>query len=44
MKIFDTVSIWGQDAPNTNLSKYGGHPNAEGCLALAKEFVEKKFF
>lgn len=44
VKIFDTVSIWGQDAPSTNLSKYGGHPNAEGCLALAKEFVEKKFF
>jgi lysophospholipase L1-like esterase len=44
VKIFDTVSIWGQEAPNTNLSRYGGHPNAEGCLELAKKFVEKRFF
>ena len=44
VEIFDTVSIWGQDAPNENLSRYGGHPNKEGCLALAEKFVEKKYF
>ena len=44
VEIFDTVSVWGQDKPNQNLSRYGGHPNKEGCLALAKKFIEKKFF
>ena len=44
VEIFDTVSIWGQDAPNQNLSRYGGHPNKEGCEALADIFVEKSLF
>ncbi len=44
VEIFDTVSIWGQNAPNENLSRYGGHPNKEGCLALAEKFVDKKLF
>ncbi len=44
VKVFDTVSIWGKDAPNQNISRYGGHPNAEGCLALANKFLEEKYF
>ena len=38
---YDVVSIWGQEAPNEHLVKYGGHPNEEGCLKLAKDFVSK---
>ena len=44
VEVFDTVSVWGLDAPNENMARYGGHPNAEGSLALAKAFVEKKYF
>lgn len=44
VEIFDTVSIWGQDSPNENLSRYGGHPNKEGCEMLAKIFAEKRYF
>lgn len=44
VEIFDTVSIWGNEPPFENLSRYGGHPNKEGCLALAKAFVEKNYF
>lgn len=44
VEVFDTVSIWGQDAPNEHLARYGGHPNEEGSLELAKKFIEKKYF
>ncbi|MBQ8546550.1 MAG: SGNH/GDSL hydrolase family protein [Clostridia bacterium] len=44
VEIFDTVSILGQNEPNQNLSRYGGHPNKEGCEALANAFVDKKYF
>ncbi len=44
VEIFDTVSIWGQDVPHQNLSRYGAHPNKEGCEKLAIEFINKKFF
>lgn len=43
-EIFDTVSIWGLDAPCEHRARYGGHPNSEGSLALANEFVGRKFF
>ena len=43
-EIFDTVSIWGEDAPNQSRARYGGHPNKEGSLSLANEFVKRKFF
>ena len=42
--VFDLVPIWGEDAPNEHIARFGGHPNAEGCLALAKEFVKRNFF
>ncbi len=44
VEVFDTVSIWGQDAPNEHCARYGGHPNSEGSLALAKEFIKREFF
>lgn len=44
VEIFDTVSIWGKETPNEHCARYGGHPNDEGSLILAKEFVSKKFF
>ena len=40
-EVYDVVSIWGDKAPNEERAIYGGHPNAEGCLKLAKDFVEK---
>ena len=42
--VFDLVPIWGEDAPNEHIARFGGHPNADGCLALAKEFVKRNFF
>lgn len=41
--IFDTVSIWGKESPNEHMARYGGHPDIEGCEALANEFVSKDF-
>ncbi len=40
-EVYDVVPIWGQSAPNEHMAKYGGHPNEEGCLELAKDFVAK---
>ncbi len=40
-EIFDTVSVWGMDKPNENISRFGGHPNEEGCLKLAEKFVKE---
>ena len=40
-EIYDVVPIWGDKAPNEQHAIYGGHPNAEGCALLAKDFVEK---
>ncbi|MBQ8146589.1 MAG: SGNH/GDSL hydrolase family protein [Clostridia bacterium] len=40
-EIYDVVPIWGQSAPNEHMARYGGHPNEEGCLELAKDFVSK---
>ncbi len=44
VEVFDTVAIWGQDAPNEYMARFGGHPNEEGSLELARKFVEKKYF
>ena len=38
---YDVVPIWGKESPNEHIAKYGGHPNEEGCLKLAKDFVSK---
>lgn len=40
-EVYDVVPIWGKEAPNENCAKYGGHPNKEGCLALALDFIKK---
>lgn len=40
-EVYDVVKIWGQDAPNEHMARYGGHPNAEGCMQLALDFVKK---
>lgn len=40
-KVYDVVPIWGDKAPNEQYPIYGGHPNAEGCLKLAKDFAQK---
>ncbi len=40
-EIYDVVPIWGDKTPNEQRAIYGGHPNAQGCLALALDFVEK---
>lgn len=40
-EIYDVVPVWGDKAPNEQRAIYGGHPNAEGCLKLATDFVEK---
>lgn len=41
VEIYDTVSIWGDKAPNEHKAIYGGHPNEEGSTLLANDFVTK---
>ena len=41
VEIYDTVSIWGDKAPNEHKAIYGGHPNEEGSTLLANDFVSK---
>jgi len=38
---YDVVPVWGDKEPNEQRAIYGGHPNSEGCLALARDFVSK---
>lgn len=38
--LFDVRPDWGQDAPMEHMARYGGHPDAEGCEALAERFVK----
>lgn len=40
-EVYDVVPIWGDKAPDEQRAIYGGHPNEEGCLKLALDFVEK---
>ncbi|MBE6674625.1 MAG: hypothetical protein E7596_05925 [Ruminococcaceae bacterium] len=40
-EVYDVVPVWGDKAPNVQHAIYGGHPNAQGCLALALDFIEK---
>lgn len=40
-EVYDVVPIWGMDSPNENRARYGGHPNKEGCLALANDFIKR---
>ena len=40
-EVYDVVPVWGDKAPNEQRAIYGGHPNDEGCLKLALDFVEK---
>ncbi len=41
VETYDTVSVWGDKAPNEHKAIYGGHPNEEGSTLLAKDFVSK---
>ena len=41
VETYDTVSVWGDKAPNEHRAIYGGHPNEEGSTLLAKDFVSK---
>lgn len=40
-EVYDVVPVWGDEAPNEQHAIYGGHPNAEGSLKLAQDFVQK---
>ena len=40
-EIYDVVPVWGDEAPNEQHAIYGGHPNAEGSLKLATDFIGK---
>ena len=37
--VFDFAAVLGHSEPEQHLAVYGGHPNAEGCAVLAKEFL-----
>ena len=36
---FDIAAVLGQKAPNQHLCIYGGHPDAEGCKAVAEAYL-----
>ena len=36
--LFDFAAVVGQPAPNAHLAKYGGHPDAAGCQAVADAY------
>ena len=39
--LFDIASVLGQEAPNEHLCIYGGHPDAEGCQAVAEAYLRQ---
>lgn len=39
--LFDIAAVLGQPEPNENRSLYGGHPNAEGCHAVAEAYLKQ---
>lgn len=40
--IFDIAAVLGRPAPNEHLCIYGGHPNAQGCKAVADAYLNKE--
>lgn len=38
---FDIAAVLGQDAPNEHLCIYDGHPNGEGCKAVAEAYLRQ---
>ena len=39
--IFDIAAVLGQPEPKENRCIYGGHPNAEGCCAVANAYLKQ---
>lgn len=39
--LFDIAAVLGLPAPNENRCIYGGHPNAEGCKAVADAYLKQ---
>lgn len=37
---FDIAAVLGQEVPNEHRCIYGGHPNAEGCKAVAEAYLK----
>lgn len=40
-EIYDICAILCDKEPNDNIAKFGGHPNEEGCMLVARDFVDK---
>lgn len=40
--IFDIAAVLGRPAPNEHLCIYGGHPDAQGCRAVADTYLNKE--
>ena len=38
---FDIAAVLGQEAPNAHLCIYDGHPDAEGCKAVAEAYLRQ---
>ncbi len=38
--VFDFAAVLGQPAPNEHLAIWGGHPDAAGCAAAAKAYLD----
>ena len=43
-EIFDFADVLGLPAPNRHDTPYGGHPNAEGCALVAREYLAGRHF
>ena len=39
--VYDVAKIWGNESPNNHIAKYGGHPDENGCLIMARDFLRK---
>lgn len=39
--LFDVAAVLGQPTPNEHLCIYGGHPDAEGCKAVANAYLKQ---
>lgn len=42
--LFDIAAVLGQPVPNQHRCVYGGHPDAEGCQAVADVYLTQKEF
>lgn len=43
-EVFDFAAVLGQEGCNRHMSRYGGHPNAEGCRIAGEAYLRGEYF